>query len=95
MAKGEKTGGRQKGTPNKVPTLLKDAILRAADLAGKEYDPKSTDGLVSYLTRQASENPAPFIALMGKVLPLQVVGDKDNPVVVSVVQRRIVKPEGE
>lgn len=89
MAKGEKTGGRQKGTPNKVPTLLKDAILRAADLAGQEYDPEGTDGLVSYLKRQASENPAPFISLMGKVLPMQVIGDKENPLVTEIVIRGI------
>ena len=34
MAKGIKTGGRQKGTPNKTTALLKDAILKAAEQSG-------------------------------------------------------------
>lgn len=74
MAHGVKTGGRQKGTPNKTTALLKDAILRAAEDAG------GNDGLVGYLTKQATENPAPFLSLLGKVLPMQIAGDPDNPV---------------
>ena len=65
--------GRPKGTPNKTTALLKDAILLAADTAG------GRDGLVGYLTSQAKESPGPFMALLGKVLPLQITGDKDNP----------------
>ena len=65
-AKRQKTGGRQKGTPNKTTSLLKDAILKAAEEAGGE------GGLVGYLTLQAHENPAAFMSLVGKVLPLQV-----------------------
>jgi len=62
-----KTGGRQKGTPNKTTALLKDAILKAATDAG--------DGdMAAYLTTQAKANPGPFMALLGKVLPMQVVG---------------------
>ena len=63
-----KSGGRPKGTPNKTTALLKDAILQAADKAG------GAEGLVGYLTQQASENPGPFMALLGKVLPMQVSG---------------------
>lgn len=74
MAAGRKTGGRQKGTPNKTTALLKDAILKAADDAGGE------GGLVGYLTLQASENPAAFMTLLGKVLPMQIAGDADNPI---------------
>lgn len=73
MAKGQKTGGRKKGTPNKTTALLKDAVLRAAENAGGE------DGMVGYLQRQADENPGPFMALLGKVLPTQVSGDGENP----------------
>lgn len=70
-----KTGGRKKGTPNKTTALLKDAILTAATEAGNK------DGLVGYLKTQASANPGPFMALLGKVLPLQIAGDEDNPIV--------------
>lgn len=65
--------GRPKGKPNKTTALLKDAILKAATDAG--------DGdMAAYLKKQAQENPGPFMALLGKVLPLQVTGDPDNPV---------------
>jgi hypothetical protein len=69
-----KTGGRQKGTPNKNTAILKDAILTAATLAGGEKD-----GLVGYLKIQAMANPGPFMALLGKVLPMQIAGDAENP----------------
>ena len=71
-----KTGGRQKGTPNKTTALLKDAILTAAELAGG-----GKEGLVNYLKNQATANPGPFMALLGKVLPMQIAGDEDNPIV--------------
>lgn len=66
MAAGVKTGGRSKGTPNKTTALLKDAIMQAAELAGGK------EGLVGYLKAQATENPGPFMSLLGKVLPLQI-----------------------
>lgn len=61
--------GRKKGTPNKTTALLKDAILQAATDAG------GADGLVGYLKDQATANPGPFMALLGKVLPMQITGD--------------------
>jgi hypothetical protein len=71
-----KTGGRQKGTPNKATALLKDAILKAAIEAG--------DGdMASYLTVQARLNPGPFMALLGKVLPMQLTGDGGGPITIT------------
>lgn len=64
MAKGRKTGGRKKGTPNKINALLKDEILQAADQA-------HPDGRIGYLQQQAQENPAAFMTLLGKILPTQ------------------------
>lgn len=87
MASGVKTGGRSKGTPNKTTALLKDAILKAATDAGGD------DGLVGYLKTQAAANPGPFLALLGKVLPMQVGGDPDNPIRHR-VEFAIVDPEG-
>lgn len=58
--------GRPKGSPNKTTALLKDAILQAAERAG------GTKGMVGYLQQQAVETPGPFLALLGKVLPMQV-----------------------
>jgi stalled ribosome alternative rescue factor ArfA len=67
VAAGRKTGGRQKGTPNKINALLKDQILQAASEAHPE-------GIVGYLRDQANENPGPFMTLLGKILPTQVEG---------------------
>ena len=73
MAKGKKTGGRKRGVPNKTTALLKDAILKAATDAGN-------GDLSSYLKKQATLNPGPFMALLGRVLPMQVAGDPENPI---------------
>lgn len=81
MAAGRKTGGRQKGTPNKTTALLKDAILRAAEQAGGH------EGMVGYLTTQAAQNPGPFMSLLGKVLPMQIAGDDDGGPLKVVIQR--------
>ncbi len=86
MAKRIKTGGRKKGTPNKTTALLKDAILKAATDAG--------DGdLSAYLLKQTNDNPVAFMGLLGKVLPMQVGGDPDNPLeMVHKIERTIVCP---
>lgn len=73
---GERRGGRQKGTPNKMTSTLKDAILRAAELAGGDGDP---GGLIGFLHQQATTNPGPFLTLLGKVLPHAIAGDDDAP----------------
>lgn len=74
--------GRPKGVPNKTTALLKDAILKAAEAAGNKV---GSDGLVSYLEWQAAENPGPFMALLGKVLPMQVTGEDGNAISIQVV----------
>lgn len=62
MAKGRKTGGRSKGTPNAITGDLRAMISAALVAAGGE----------AYLKRQAEENPGPFLALVGKTLPKDV-----------------------
>jgi hypothetical protein len=73
IGKGTPGPGRKKGVPNRTTTLLKDAIIKAAEAA-------SPEGMVGYLTRQAIENPGPFMALLGKVLPMQVTGEDGSPI---------------
>ncbi len=73
MALGKKTGGRQKGSPNKITKQLKDTILQALDEAGG----------VDYLKQTAIDHPAAFLTLVGKVLPLQVTGDGGGALVVT------------
>ena len=79
--------GRPKGVPNKITTALKDAILQAAAAAGGE------EGLVGYLTTQASENPQSFLPLLGKVLPMQV--QHEGGIRVERVMVEFAKPEGQ
>lgn len=73
--------GKPKG-PNKATMLLKDALLLAATEAGGK------EGLVGYLKMQAIKNPGPFMAQLGKILPLQITGADGGPVlIVTGVQR--------
>lgn len=83
MAKGIKTGGRVKGTPNKTTTALKEAILNAFDRAGGE----------DYLAMIAETDPKTFIGLLGKVLPTTLVGDANEPPMRMIFERRVIKPE--
>lgn len=73
MAAGRKTGGRQKGSPNKLTKQLKDMILEALEESGG----------VEYLKQTAIDHPTAFLTLVGKVLPLQVTGDGGGPIIVQ------------
>lgn len=66
----KKVGGRAKGQPNKTTAAIKDMVMTALNNAGG----------VKYLERQAGENPTAFLTLVGKVIPLQVGGDPENPI---------------
>lgn len=78
-----KTGGRKPGTPNKVTKELKDMILGAlSDVGGQ-----------AYLVKQAQKNPATFMTLLGKVLPMQVTGEGGGPIQVQEVRIKFVDPE--
>jgi hypothetical protein len=67
--------GRKKGVPNKYTGALKDMILQAlANVGG-----------VAYLEEQARKQPAQFLGLVGRVLPLQVKQDGNDPMVPAVV----------
>jgi hypothetical protein len=71
--------GRPKGALNKTTALLKDAILKAAERAGNRV---GDDGMVSYLEVQATENPGPFMSLLGKVLPMQFTGEVNGDIII-------------
>jgi hypothetical protein len=77
------TGGSRKGVPNKATKELKEMILAALDKSGG----------VKYLVDRANDprTSGAFLSLVGKVLPMTVVGDKDQPLMFQVIERRIVK----
>ena len=63
--------GNRKGVPNKATAALKDMILKALDESGG----------VNYLVARAKDQrtASAFLALIGKVLPMTIAGDPDNP----------------
>lgn len=65
--------GRVTGVPNKITKDLKEMILAALEKSGG----------VDYLYAQASINPAAFLTLVGKILPLQVSGEGGGPVLIA------------
>lgn len=74
--KGVRLGGRAKGTPNKVTATLKDMVLQSlANVGG-----------TAYLEQQSRDNPTAYLALIGKVLPLQIKEGGTEPVVPTVVR---------
>lgn len=78
--------GRPKGSLNKTTAAIKDMIVQALDKAGG----------VEYLERQAEENPAAFLTLVGKVLPLQVTGEGGGPIeTVTRIELIGIEPSGD
>ena len=65
MAKGKKTGGRQKGVPNRVTTSVKQAITDAFDELGG----------VPSLVAWGKKNPNEFYGLWGRLAPREVHAD--------------------
>lgn len=78
--------GRPKGSKNKLTMDIKQMVIAALDKAGGE----------KYLLKQANDNPNAFLTLLGKVIPTQISGDKENPLeIVHMITRRIVKAADE
>ena len=73
-----KRGGRKKGVPNRCTKLLKEAILQAAEDVGQ--DGSGTGGLIGYLRFVARTEAKAYASLLGRVLPLQISGDRENPI---------------
>ena len=88
-----KTGGRKKGTPNKISSALKEAILEAAENAGKRLKPDAESGTVAYLEQIAIQEPASFCSLLGKVLPMTIADTGKDEETRIVVKSTIVWPE--
>lgn len=74
--KGYHGPGRKKGVPNKMTTLLKDAIVEAASLVGE--DGQGKDQLIGYLKDLARTEKKAYASLLGRVLPYHIVGKFEN-----------------
>jgi hypothetical protein len=78
MAKGVKTGGRKKGTPNKVTASVKEAFKEAFDRRG------GVDALVQW----AEGEPTEFYKLAARLIPTELQADVRQ----LVIERTAFKP---
>lgn len=78
-----KFGGRKKGTLNKVTASAKEAISRAAEALG------GTERLVDWVKEDPANEKVFWGTIYPKLLPLQVSGDSENPIVHE-IRRTIV-----
>lgn len=84
-----KTGGREKGTPNKVTAQWQEWVDTAVSLAGQVVEssvradfervgltlPRDTPAPVVYLLRQALDDPATFTrSILAKRIPAAIAG---------------------
>ncbi len=79
---GERRGGRQAGTPNKVTRDLKAMILGALEAKGGQ----------AYLEKVADEDPRTFCALLAKVLPMSITGEDGGPLTIHILTA-VPRPE--
>jgi hypothetical protein len=75
MAKGRKTGGRQKGTPNKLSASFRQSVLEAFEELG------GTGHLVAW----ARKNPTEYYRIAARLIPTELVGNEHQPVAMKVV----------
>ncbi len=69
--------GRPKGCPNKITKLVKDMIAEALENSGG----------VKYLEARARKNPVAFMALISRIIPLQVehTGKEGDPIIIKII----------
>jgi hypothetical protein len=81
MAIGKKTGGRQKGTPNKLGGTAKENIACVFTRLGG----------IQAMVKWAEENPTQFYGIYAKLIPIDLeLGGKDGAPAVTV---KVVKSE--
>jgi hypothetical protein len=83
MAAGVKTGGRQKGTPNKLGATAKENIACVFTRLGG----------VQQMVKWAEENPTQFYQIYAKLLPLQteLTGEDGGPINITQITLTALK----
>jgi len=74
MAKGFKTGGRQRGTPNKLTSSFKEAIRLVYDEIGGH----------AAFAAWARENPGDFYKIAARLIPADGMNQGAGPVTVII-----------
>ncbi len=78
---GERRGGRQKGSVNKVTKAAKEAIAECFERMGS----------IDALTTWAMANPKEFYTIIWpKIIPLQLTGADGGAIEIRAVERRII-----
>lgn len=78
MARKQKTGGRKRGTPNRLTQVIREGSLEAWERLG------GVDGLVKWCQRDDA-NYREFIKLFLKMVPKEVEMHKDGELTVNVI----------
>jgi hypothetical protein len=73
-------GGSRKGVPNKLTSDVRAMILTALHDAGG----------AKYLQKQANDNPAAFMTLVGKTLPKEITGPDGKPIFPTSIKIELV-----
>lgn len=77
------SGGSRKGIPNAVTAEVR-AMIEGALVAG---------GGQKYFEAQMHENPAAFMALVGKILPKEIKAEHRGEVGITLIERIIIRPK--
>lgn len=80
---GKKSGGRKKGTPNRLTASVKEMVLGALQEAGGQ----------EYLLMQSKLNPTAFLTLVGKVLPTEISGPDGGAIEIKGIQVQLVSSQ--
>ena len=73
--------GRPKGSKDKVPLAIKEAILAAFN------DPKV--GGVDYLITLAKEDPKTFVGLLGRIIPKDINATVDGDLTIATILKEL------
>lgn len=94
----EKTGGRVKGTPNKITAIMREGIEKAAERAGYVYVDKAgrhratgKGGVDGYLTSLAEHHPNIFM----KIWMLMMTAEFNGKIVNKPEEQRIFRTMAE
>lgn len=77
----QKTGGRTKGTPNKLTRMVRDVIAGAAEELGGQKR------LVAWAKSEPQNERAFWASIYPKLLPLQVTGEDGGPLVIQATSK--------
>ena len=78
--------GRPPLAQNKIPMAAKEMIANVAEGLG------GYDRMLSWVKEDSSNEKSFWTAIYPKLLPLQLSGDKENPIVLQRIERSIVRP---